>query len=228
MKSLMITKYGDIDSSLEKQEVPKPIIEANQILIKTYSSSFNPYDYKIVRGDFNIQLAKHLGAKVTTTTSTKNISFVKSLGADKVIDYTSQNYLDEGAVFDVVYDTLGSNYTLDSFKVLKNGGRVVSIAGTVDSITAEQFGLNRFIRMILSFQARKVTKTAAKMNAMYRFLFMSPNGDQLEELAKLYESGSIKPLIDKVYNFDEGVQALEYLAKGRAKGKVIVKIREDI
>ena len=337
MKSLMITKYGDIDSSLEKQEIPKPIIEANQILIKTYSSSFNPYDYKVVKGDFKamgkisfpigigrdvsgiveevgksvkkfkvgdkvysrpnesslgtmaeyvvsniedtalmpsnlnfdesasipvvglttyqafvdiaklskgesilihagsggvgtfaIQLAKHLGAKVTTTTSTKNISFVKSLGADKVIDYTSQNYLDEGDVFDVVYDTLGSNYTLDSFKVLKNGGRVVSIAGTVDSITAEQFGLNRFIRMILSFQARKVTKTAAKMNAMYRFLFMSPNGDQLEELAKLYESGSIKPLIDKVYNFDEGVQALEYLAKGRAKGKVIVKIREDI
>jgi NADPH:quinone reductase-like Zn-dependent oxidoreductase len=179
-------------------------------------------------GTFAIQLAKHLGAKVTTTTSTKNISFVKSLGADKVIDYTSQNYLDEGAVFDVVYDTLGSNYTLDSFKVLKNGGRVVSIAGTVDSITAEQFGLNRFIRMILSFQARKVTKAAAKMNAMYRFLFMSPNGDQLEKLAKLYESGSIKPLIDKVYKFDESIQALEYLAKGRAKGKVIVKIREDI
>ena len=337
MKSLMITKYGDISSSLEQQEVTKPIIEANQILIKTYSSSFNPYDYKIVRGDFKamgklsfpigigrdvsgiveevgksvrkfkvgdkvysrpnesfvgtmaeyvvtndedtalmpsnlnfdesasiplvgltsyqalvdiaklskgesilihagsggigtfaIQLAKHLGAKVTTTTSTKNISFVKSLGADKVIDYTSQNYLDEGAVFDVVYDTLGGNHTLDSFKVLKSGGRVVSIAGTVDSITAEQFGLNKFIRMILSFQARKVIKAAAKMNAMYRFLFMSPNGDQLEKLAKLYESGSIKPLIDKVYNFDESIQALEYLAKGRAKGKVIVKIREDI
>jgi NADPH:quinone reductase-like Zn-dependent oxidoreductase len=52
MKSLMITKYGDISSSLEKQEVPKPIIEANQILIKTYSSSFNPYDYKVVKGDF--------------------------------------------------------------------------------------------------------------------------------------------------------------------------------
>ena len=179
-------------------------------------------------GTFAIQLAKHLGAKVTTTTSTKNISFVKSLGADKIIDYTSQNYLDEGAVFDVVYDTLGGNHTLDSFKVLKSGGRVVSIAGTVDSITAEQFGLNKFIRMILSFQARKVTKAAAKMNAMYRFLFMSPNGDQLEKLAKLYESGSIKPLIDKVYKFDESIQALEYLAKGRAKGKVIVKIREDI
>ena len=259
MKSLMITKYGDVNSSLEEQEVPKPAVKANQILIKTYSSSFNPIDYKIVSGaykalgklsfpagigrdvsgivdevgknvrkfktgdkvysrinesfvgtmaeyvlsnvedtalmpsnlgfdesasiplvglttyqalvdvaklskgesvlihagsggigTFAIQLAKHLGAKVTTTTSAKNVSFVKGLGADKVIDYTSQNYLDEGAAFDVVYDTLGGDHTLNSFNVLKEGGRVLSIAGTIDSITAEQFGLNKFIRMILA------------------------------------------------------------------------------
>ena len=109
-------------------------------------------------GTFAIQLAKHLGANVTTTTSTKNISFVKELGADKVIDYTSQNYLDEGAVFDVVYDTLGGNHTKDSFKVLKDGGRVVSIKGTIDSITAKQLGLNKLIQMIIAFQARKVTR----------------------------------------------------------------------
>ena len=335
MKSLMITKYGDISSSLEQQEVTRPIIEANQILIKTYSSSFNPYDYKVVKGDFKamgkisfpigigrdvsgiveevgksvkkfkvgdkvysrphesslgtmaeyvvsniedtalmpsnlnfdesasipvvglttyqafvdiaklskgesilihagsggvgtfaIQLAKHLGAKVTTTTSTKNISFVKSLGADKVIDYTSQNYLDEGSVFDVVYDTLGGNHTKDSFKVLKDGGRVVSIKGTVDSITAKQLGLNKLIQMIIAFQARKVFKAASKMNASYRFLYMSPNGEQLKKIAKLYESGAIKPIIDKTYKFSESIQALEYLSKGHAKGKVVVKIRE--
>ena len=335
MKSLMITKYGDINSSLEEQEVPKPAVKANQILIKTFSSSFNPIDYKIVSGDykalgklsfpagigrdvsgivdevgknvrkfktgdkvysrinesfvgtmaeyvlsnvedtalmpsnlrfdesasiplvglttyqalvdvaklskgesvlihagsggigtFAIQLAKHLGAKVTTTTSAKNVSFVKGLGADKVIDYTSQNYLDEGAVFDVVYDTLGGDHTLNSFKVLKEGGRVVSIAGTIDSITAEQFGLNKFIRMILAFQGRKVFKTASKMNAKYRFLYMSPNGEQLKKLAKLYESGVIKPVLDKTYKFSESIQALEYLSKGHAKGKVVVKIRE--
>ena len=335
MKSLMITKYGDINSSLEEQEIANPILEENQILIKTYSSSFNPIDFKIVRGDFKamgkvtfpigtgrdvsgiieeigknikkfkkgdkvysrineshvgtmaeyvvsnvkdtalmpsnlsfdesasiplvglttyqaleniaklskgekilihagsggigtfaIQLAKHLGANVTTTTSTKNITFVKDLGADKVIDYTSENYLDEGAVFDVVYDTLGGNYTLDSFKVLKDGGRVVSIKGTVDNITAQQLGLNKFIQMILAFQGRKVFKTASKMNAMYRFLLMSPNGDQLKKIAKMYESGAIKPIIDKTFKFAEAIQALEYLSKGRAKGKVIVKIRE--
>ena len=335
MKSLMITKYGDINSSLEEQDIPKPLVEANQILIRTYSSSFNPIDHMIVKGDykamgkvsfpagigrdvsgiveevgknvrkfkigdkvysrinesfvgtmaeyvlsnvkdtalmpsnlsfdesasiplvglttyqalvdiaklskgenvlihagsggigtFAIQLAKHLGANVTTTTSTKNISFVKELGADKVIDYTSQNYLDEGAAFDVVYDTLGGNYTMDSFKVLKDGGRVVSIKGTVDSITAKQLGLNKLIQMIIAFQARKVFKAASKMNASYRFLYMSPNGEQLKKIAKLYESGAIKPIIDKTYKFSESIQALEYLSKGHAKGKVVVKIRE--
>ena len=335
MKSLMITKYGDINSSLEEQDIPKPLVEANQILIRTYSSSFNPIDHMIVKGDykamgkvsfpagigrdvsgiveevgknvrkfkigdkvysrinesfvgtmaeyvlsnvkdtalmpsnlsfdesasiplvglttyqalvdiaklskgenvlihagsggigtFAIQLAKHLGANVTTTTSTKNILFVKSLGADKVIDYTSQNYLDEGAAFDVVYDTLGGNHTMDSFKVLKDGGRVVSIKGTVDSITAKQLGLNRLIQMIIAFQARKVFKAASKMNASYRFLYMSPNGEQLKKIAKLYELVAIKPIIDKTYEFSESIQALEYLSKGHAKGKVVVKIRE--
>ena len=143
-----------------------------------------------------------------------------------MIDYTSQNYVDEGAAFDVVYDTLGGDHTLNSFKVLKEGGRVLSIAGTIDSITAEQFGLNKFIRMILAFQARKVTRTASKMNATYRFLYMSPNGEHLKKIAKLYESGKLKPILDKTYKFSESIQALDYLSKGHAKGKVVVKIRE--
>lgn len=335
MKSLMITKYGELSTSLEIQEVPIPSIAPNQILIKTYASSFNPLDYKIVRGDFKamrkiqfpkgigrdvsgvieqvgekvekfkagekvcsrideslvgtmadyvisnaddvsllpsnlkheeiagiplagltsyqalvdvakllpgenilihagaggggsiaIQLAKHLRAKVTTTTSTKNIGLVQKLGADNIIDYTKQSYLEEGPKFDVVFDTLGGKYTLDSFKVLKKGGRVVSIAGDVDSITTKQLGLNRIIRFLLRLKAKKVTNAASKIGAKYRFLLMSPNGDQLKKLVELYESGSIKPVIDKTYKFDESIQALEYLSKGRAKGKVVVKFIE--
>ncbi len=175
---------------------------------------------------FPDQVAKHLGANVTSTTSTKNIKLVKDLGADKVIDYTKHSYLDEGAKFDVVLDTLGGEHTLNAFKVLKDGGRVVSISGALDSITAKQFGLNKFVRLILAFQARKVTKAAAKMNAMYRFLFMSSSGTQLKQLATLYESGSIKPVVDKTYDFKSSIQALEYLSTGHAKGKVIVKIVE--
>jgi len=335
MKSLMMTKYGDVGSSLKEQEVPIPTFGKNQILIKAHSASFNPIDYKILRGDFKamgkiqfpkgigrdvsgivekvgknvknfkagdkvysriaedfvgtmaeyvisndndaalipsnlsfdesasiplagltsyqalvdvaklssgenilihagsggvgtiaIQLAKNLGANVTSTTSTKNVKLVKDLGADKVIDYTKHSYLDEGTKFDVVFDTLGGEHTLNAFKVLKDGGRVVSISGALDSITAKQFGLNKFVRLILAFQARKVTKAAAKMNAMYRFLFMSSSGNQLKQLAKLYESGLIKPVIDKTYDFKSSIQALEYLSTGHAKGKVIVKIVE--
>ena len=335
MKSLMMTKYGDVIISLEVQEVSLPTVGANQILIKTHSASFNPIDYKILRGDFKamgkiqfprgigrdvsgvikevgekvkqlkvgnkvysriddnfvgtmaeyvisnasdvalipsnlnheeaasiplvgltsyqalidiaklsagenilihagsggigtiaIQLAKHLGAKVTTTTSTKNVGLVKDLGADKVIDYTKHSYLDEGAKFDVVFDTLGGKHTLDSFKVLKDGGRVVSISGDLDSVTTKQLGLNKVVRFLLALKVKKVTKAASKMGAIYRFLLMSPNGAQLKELAKLYESGSIKPVIDKTYNFDDSIKALDYLAKGRARGKVVVKVRQ--
>jgi NADPH:quinone reductase-like Zn-dependent oxidoreductase len=333
MKSLMMTKYGDVNISLEVQEVSLPTVGANQILIKTHFASFNPIDYKILRGDFKamgkiqfprgigrdvsgvikevgekvkqlkvgnkvysriddnfvgtmaeyvisnasdvalipsnlnheeaasiplvgltsyqalidiaklsagenilihagsggigtiaIQLAKHLGAKVTTTTSTKNVGLVKDLGADKVIDYTKHSYLDEGAKFDVVFDTLGGKHTLDSFKVLKDGGRVVSISGDLDSVTTKQLGLNKVVRFLLALKVKKVTKAASKMGAIYRFLLMSPNGVQLKELAKLYESGSIKPVIDKTYNFDDSIKALDYLAKGRARGKVVVKV----
>jgi NADPH:quinone reductase-like Zn-dependent oxidoreductase len=333
MKSLMMTKYGDVIISLEVQEVSLPTVGANQILIKTHSASFNPIDYKILRGDFKamgkiqfprgigrdvsgvikevgekvkqlkvgnkvysriddnfvgtmaeyvisnasdvalipsnlnheeaasiplvgltsyqalidiakltagenilihagsggigtiaIQLAKHLGAKVTTTTSTKNVGLVKDLGADKVIDYAKHSYLDEGAKFDVVFDTLGGKHTLDSFKVLKDGGRVVSISGDLDSVTTKQLGLNKVVRFLLALKVKKVTKAASKMGAIYRFLLMSPNGAQLKELAKLYESGSIKPVIDKTYNFDDSIKALDYLAKGRARGKVVVKV----
>ena len=96
-------------------------------------------------GTIAIQLSKYLGANVTTTTSTNNVDMVKNLGADKVIDYTKQSFLDVNEKFDVVYDTLGGQHTVDSFKVLKENGRVVSIAGDLDDITAEQLGLNKFI-----------------------------------------------------------------------------------
>ena len=221
MKSLMMTKYGNINDSLEFQEVSKPSIGAKQVLIKTKAASYNPLDYKIIRGDFKsvwkiefpkgigrdvsgtveeigpdvegskvgdnvfsrisedcvgtmaeyvvsnesdtslmpsnlnflesasiplagltvyqslvdiaklsskeniliyagsggvgtiaIQLSKHFGANVTTTTSTNNINMVKSLGADKVIDYTTQNFLDDNVKYDVVYDTLGGSILL--------------------------------------------------------------------------------------------------------------------
>ena len=156
-------------------------------------------------GTIAIQLSKHLGANVTTTTSTVNVNMVKNLGADKVIDYTNQSFLDDNEKYDVVYDTLGGQHTVDSFKVLKENGRVVSISGDLDDVTAKQLGLNKLIRFILSIKARKIIKAASRINASYRFYLMSPSGKQLNELAKLYEKESIKPVIDNTYTFEESI-----------------------
>ena len=140
-----------------------------------------------------------------------------------MIDYKQENYLEQVSDFDVVFDTLGGDYTLDAFKVIKKGGKVVSISGEVDDILAQDLGLNLIIRTILKLKARKIVKAAANKQAMYRMILMSPNGAQLAELVDLYVNKKIKPVIDSVYPFTKSIEALEHLLKGRAKGKILIK-----
>lgn len=329
----MMTQYGDVNSSLAFQEVPKPTVGPGQVLIQTHATSLNPIDYKVLRGDLKaliklqfptgigrdvsgvvveigsdvgtfqvgdavfgrvdepyvgtlaefvvseaqhiakkpenlshceaasvplvgltsyqsmfdiaalkkgqkilihagsggigtmaIQLAKSVDAYVATTTSTANVPWVKDLGADQVIDYKTQDYLKEVRDFDVVFDTLGGQYTVDAFRVLRPGGTVVSIAGDLDPITTKELGLNFFIRFLLGLKARKITQAAKHKQAQYRMLLMSPNGSQLSTIADLYTTSTIKAIIDKVYDFDQSLEAFNYLVQGRAKGKVVVKL----
>jgi len=331
MQALMMTKYGDISTSLAFQSTATPKASPSQVVIKVHASSINPFDYKVLKGEFKafkkihfpqgigrdvsgvvvevgslvnnfkvgdavlsrideelvgtiaqyvaseaqhtalkpeqitheeaasiplagltalqalvttanlkagekvlihagsggvgtiaIQLAKSLGAFVATTTSTANVDLVKNLGADQVIDYKKEDYLQQLNDFDVVFDTLGGDYTLDAFKVIKDGGRVVSVNGEVDDILARKLGLNFIIRKILILKARKITQSAAKKQAMYRMILMSSNGAQLADLADLYVQKQIRAVIDRSYGFAESIEALEYLAKGRAKGKVVI------
>lgn len=174
-------------------------------------------------GTIAVRLAKSLGAFVATTTSTDNVDFVKQLGADQVIDYKKENYLEQVSDFDLVFDTLGADYTFDAFKVIKSGGRVVSVNGVVDDMLARQLGLNFIIRLILSLKARKVTQAAVQKQATYRMILMSSNGAQLAQLTNLYLQKKITAVIDRSYPFMESIEALAYLAKGRAKGKVVIK-----
>ena len=139
-----------------------------------------------------------------------------------MIDYKKEDYLAQVSDCDVVFDTLGGAYTLDAFKVIKSGGRVVSVNGEVDDILARKLGLNFIIRKILSLKARKVTQAAAKKNATYRMILMNSDGVQLAELAELYVQKKIKAVIDRSYPFTESIEALKYLSKGRAKGKVVI------
>ena len=176
-------------------------------------------------GTFAIQYAKSMGAYVYTTTSTKNVEWVKELGADRVIDYKTENYLNIVNNIDIVYETLGGNYTKDAFKVIKNEGKVISVVGDVDKETARELKLNGIIRFVLALKRMKITKQIKHKSAYYKLILMNSNGTQLNEIKKLVEDKLIKPVIDKEFSFSESIDALLYQKSGRAKGKIIIKIK---
>ncbi|MDG1439606.1 MAG: NADP-dependent oxidoreductase [Flavobacteriales bacterium] len=169
-------------------------------------------------GSFAVQYAKAKGAYVYTTTSTSNVKWVKELGADRVIDYKTEDYKSIAKDVDVVFDTLGKNYSLESFEVVKTGGIVVSVVGPLDEASAKMFGMADYKL------PEELANASNEKNAEYKFIFMHPNGEHLNKIKSLVEDGKIKPIIDKVYPFAESVQAFTHLATGRAKGKIVIKI----
>ena len=176
-------------------------------------------------GTFAVQYARHLGLHVTTTTSSKNVDFVKSLGADRVIAYDRENYLEQGGDYDIVYDTLGGAFTVDAFKVVKRGGVVISLSGPPDRDFARREGAGLLVRVAVWLMGRKVYAASAKAGAAYCWFFTESNGDQLRKIAALIDGGAIKPVIDREFGFEQLPAALTYLEAGRARGKVVLKVR---
>ncbi len=327
MKALQIVKYGEIKDSLAFNEVSKPVVQANDVLIEVKASAINPIDNYIILGNlqgmlpiplpstlaydvsgivvekgeevsnfeigdlvysrvpqeqmgtvaecvavssiavskkpgnisfeeaaslplagltalqslesvgikendkvlihagsggvgsFAIQYAKAKGAYVYTTTSTNNVKWVKELGADRVIDYKTEDYKAIVKDADIVFDTLGNIYTLEAFEIIKQGGKVVSVAGPLDEESAKMFGMADY----------KLPEDLAILSkdkqASYKYIFMHPNGSQLEEIKSLVEDEKIKPIIDTVYSFSDSIEAILHLATGRAKGKIVIKIK---
>ena len=177
-------------------------------------------------GSIAIQLAKHLGAIVATTTSSKNIAWVKALGADIIIDYKTTDFEQELKDYDVVLDTQGGSILEKSLNVLKRGGRIVSISGPPDRNLAEAINANWLLKCIIPLLSWSIRHKAKKRGITYSFLFMQPNGQQLSEISKLVESGKINPIVDKTYELSEIKDAFQYVNTGRAKGKVVLKITE--
>ena len=169
-------------------------------------------------GSLAIQYAKAKGAYVYTTTSTSNVEWVKDLGADRVIDYKTEDYKSIAKDVDIVSDTLGKTYSLESFEVVKHGGIVVSVVGPLDEASAKMFGMADYKL------PDELAKASKDKEAEYKFIFMHPNGTHLNEIKSLIEDEKIKPIIDKVYPFSESVDAFTHLATGRAKGKIVIKI----
>ena len=175
-------------------------------------------------GTFAIQLAKHLGATVATTTSTANIELVRSLGADVVIDYKKQDFEKVLSGYDVVLNSLDGDTLHKSLNVLKPGGKLISISGPPDVAFAREQGLNWFLRQVMRFLSFGIRRKAKRHRVNYSFLFMRANGDQLGEITSLIESDIIRPVVDRVFPFEATNEALAYVEAGHSKGKVVVKV----
>ena len=329
MKALQIKQYGEIKSSLSFNDINKPTLNSNDILVEVKAASVNPIDYKLVEGhlkdmvpldlpctigydvsgvilekgkdvdnfeigdkifarvpqeqmgtvaayaavnanvvakkperisfeeaaglplvgltaiqalervhikendrvlihagsggvgSFAIQYAKTKGAIVYTTTSGKNVDWVKALGADRVIDYKTEDYKEVATNLDIVFDTLGDDYTFEAFEIIKDGGRVTSIVGPPDEETAEQMGMTDYNL------PEKLSKRIKEKSATYKFTWMQPNAEQLKEISAMVEAGAIKPIVDQIYPFNKGIEAFEYVSKDSAKGKVIISMTQS-
>lgn len=176
-------------------------------------------------GTFAIQLAKHFGAKVGTTTSTANVQLVSDLGADEVVDYKKQEFENVLRDYDMALGTLRGDALEKSVGILKSGGKIVSLIGPLDAAFATTRRLNFVLKFVFELMSRKIKRLAAKKDVDYSFLFVRPDGKQLGEIGELLESARIQPVIDSVFPFEKAREALEYLAQGRAKGKVVVQLK---
>ncbi len=176
-------------------------------------------------GTFAIQLAKHLGAKVGTTTSTGNVELVRSLGADEIVDYKKQEFETVLRDYDVVLNTVRGDALNKSVGIVKSNSSIVSLVGPPDAAFGRARGMNFFVRFVLGLLSGKIIRQANKRGARYSFLWVHPDGGQLAQIGELLQTGKIRPVIDKVFPFDQAKEALAYLEQGRSKGKVVVQIR---
>ena len=176
-------------------------------------------------GTIAIQLAKHLGATVATTASEKSFEMLKNLGADLLIDYKTQDFETILKEYDVVLNSQDTKTLEKSLRILKPGGKVISISGPPTADFAKAIGAPWFVKVILSLISSGIRKKAKKLGVNYSFLFMRADGTQLSQITSLIESGAINPVLDKVFPFEQTNDALAYVESGRAKGKVVVRVK---
>jgi len=176
-------------------------------------------------GTIAIQLAKHLGATVATTVSATKTDVVKNLGADIIVDYRKQAFETILHDYDVVLDSVGGETLDKSLRVLKPGGTVISVTGPPDPAFAEEFGVNPVVRLAIAALSHRIRRRARRHGVTYSYLFMKASGDQLRELTALIDAGTIRPVVDSVFDFDQTREALAHVEQGRAHaGKVVVRM----
>ena len=173
-------------------------------------------------GTVAIQLAKYLGATVATTVSADNVDFVRTLGADTVVDYRNQDFEQLLDGYDLVLDSLGGTNLEKSLRVLRPGGKAIGIAGPPDPAFATEAGMNPVLRLAIAALSRRIRGQAKKLGVSYEFLFMRASGDQLRQITALVDSGVLRPVVGRVFDFDQTVEAVQSLGKGGIRGKAVI------
>jgi NADPH:quinone reductase-like Zn-dependent oxidoreductase len=176
-------------------------------------------------GTFAIQLAKYLGATVATTTSTANVGLVRTLGADIVVDYKKDDFAAKLHDYDLVLHSQDRQALEKSLRILRPGGRLVSISGPPDPDFAREIGAPWFVRLVMRMMSARVRRMARKLDANFSFLFMKASGEQLRQISALVDAGASRPVVDKLFPFEATNEALAYVEAGRAKGKVVIEIK---
>jgi NADPH:quinone reductase-like Zn-dependent oxidoreductase len=162
-------------------------------------------------GTFAVQIAKTYGANVTGVCSGRNAEMVKSIGADRVIDYTQEDFTQGSARYDLIIDTVGNHSLSEIRRVLTPNGALVIVGGPSD---------NAWIGPLTGLI--KATLMAPFVSQKMIFMLAQANKDDLEILRDMMQTGKLTPVIDKRYKLSETAQAIGYLEKGHARGKVIV------
>ena len=176
-------------------------------------------------GTIAIQFAKYLGATVATTASAKSFDLLTQLGADVIIDYKNSDFENRLSDYDVVLNSQDQKTLEKSLRILKSGGKLISISGPPTPAFAKEIKAPWFVKLILYLISLGIRKRAKNKNVDYSFLFMKANGQQLSEITSLIEANIIKPTVDKVFSFEDTNGALSYVESGRAKGKVVIKMK---
>jgi alcohol dehydrogenase len=175
-------------------------------------------------GTIAIQLAKHVGATIATTTSGDNVDWVKGLGADIVIDYRNEDFEEVLHDYDAVLNSQDRKTLEKSLRVLRPGGKLISISGPPDPEFGDQIRSPWFLKLAIRLLSAGFRRKANRHGASYSFLFMRASGAQLREIGALVESGEIRPVVDRVFPFESTNEAMAYVESGRAKGKVVIKV----